>query len=181
MAFNNLQDKLGGIFKKLRNKGKISESDVKEAMREVRLALLEADVNYKVAKDFTNSVAEKCVGENVFESLTAAQMIMKIVRDQLTELMGSEQARLKTSSKIPTVIMMCGLQGSGKTTHSAKLAKYLKAKAVVNSKKDGCSGSKNECSLFTKSTTYCSGIIFPLTLIRSRKSTRCGLVYNPTR
>ncbi len=128
MAFNNLQDKLGGIFKKLRNKGKISESDVKEAMREVRLALLEADVNYKVAKDFTNSVAEKCVGENVFESLTAAQMIMKIVRDQLTELMGSEQARLKTSSKIPTVIMMCGLQGSGKTTHSAKLAKYLKAK-----------------------------------------------------
>ena len=128
MAFNNLQDKLGGIFKKLRNKGKISESDVKEAMREVRLALLEADVNYKVAKDFTNSVAEKCVGENVFESLTAAQMIMKIVRDQLTELMGSEQTRLKTSSKIPTVIMMCGLQGSGKTTHSAKLAKYLKAK-----------------------------------------------------
>ena len=128
MAFSNLQDKLGGIFKKLRNKGKISESDVKEAMREVRLALLEADVNYKVAKDFTNSVAEKCVGENVFESLTAAQMIMKIVRDQLTELMGSEQARLKTSSKIPTVIMMCGLQGSGKTTHSAKLAKYLKAK-----------------------------------------------------
>lgn len=128
MAFNNLQDKLGGIFKKLRNKGKISESDVKEAMREVRLALLEADVNYKVAKNFTNSVAEKCVGENVFESLTAAQMIMKIVRDQLTELMGSEQTRLKTSSKIPTVIMMCGLQGSGKTTHSAKLAKYLKAK-----------------------------------------------------
>lgn len=128
MAFNNLQDKLGGIFKKLRNKGKISESDVKEAMREVRLALLEADVNYKVAKDFTNSVAEKCVGENVFESLTAAQMIMKIVRDQLTELMGNEQTRLKTSSKIPTVIMMCGLQGSGKTTHSAKLAKYLKAK-----------------------------------------------------
>ena len=128
MAFNNLQDKLGGIFKKLRNKGKISESDVKEAMREVRLALLEADVNYKVAKDFTNSVAEKCVGENVFESLTAAQMIMKIVRDQLTELMGSEQTRLKTSSKIPTVIMMCGLQGSGKTTHSAKIAKYLKAK-----------------------------------------------------
>lgn len=128
MAFNNLQDKLSGVFKKLRNKGKISESDVKEAMREVRLALLEADVNYKVAKDFTNKVAEKCIGENVFESLTASQMIFKIVRDELTELMGSEQSYLKTSSKLPTVIMMCGLQGSGKTTHSAKLAKYLKKK-----------------------------------------------------
>lgn len=128
MAFNNLQDKLSGVFKKLRNKGKISESDVKEAMREVRLALLEADVNYKVAKDFTNKVAEKCIGENVFENLTASQMIFKIVRDELTELMGSEQSYLKTSSKLPTVIMMCGLQGSGKTTHSAKLAKYLKKK-----------------------------------------------------
>lgn len=128
MAFNNLQDKLSGVFKKLRNKGKISESDVKEAMREVRLALLEADVNYKVAKDFTNKVAEKCIGEKVFESLTASQMIFKIVRDELTELMGSEQSYLKTSSKLPTVIMMCGLQGSGKTTHSAKLAKYLKKK-----------------------------------------------------
>lgn len=128
MAFNNLQDKLSVVFKKLRNKGKISESDVKEAMREVRLALLEADVNYKVAKDFTNKVAEKCIGEKVFESLTASQMIFKIVRDELTELMGSEQSYLKTSSKLPTVIMMCGLQGSGKTTHSAKLAKYLKKK-----------------------------------------------------
>ena len=97
-------------------------------MREVRLALLEADVNYKVAKDFTNSVTEKCIGENVMESLTAPQMVIKIVRDELTALMGSEQARLKTSNKIPTVIMMCGLQGSGKTTHSAKLAKHLKDK-----------------------------------------------------
>ena len=127
MAFDNLSDKLSGVFKRLRSKGKLSESDVKEAMREVRLALLEADVNYKVAKDFTNSVAEKCIGANVMESLTAPQMVVKIVKEQLTELMGSEQARLKTSSKIPTVIMMCGLQGSGKTTHSAKLAKYLKA------------------------------------------------------
>ncbi len=127
MAFDNLSDKLAGVFKRLRSKGKLSESDVKSAMREVRLALLEADVNYKVAKDFTNSVTEKCIGENVMESLTAPQMVVKIVKDELTALMGNEQARLKTSNKIPTVIMMCGLQGSGKTTHSAKLAKYLKA------------------------------------------------------
>ncbi len=128
MAFDSLSDKLAGVFKKLRSRGKLSESDVKAAMREVRLALLEADVNYKVAKDFTNAVTEKCIGENVMESLTAAQMVIKIVRDELTALMGSEQARLKISNKIPTVIMMCGLQGSGKTTHSAKLAKHLKAK-----------------------------------------------------
>ncbi len=128
MAFDNLSDKLTGVFKKLRNKGKLGESDVKEAMREVRLALLEADVNYKVAKDFTNAVTEKCIGENVMESLTAAQTVVKIVREELTALMGSEQARLKTASKIPTVIMMCGLQGSGKTTHAAKLAKFLKSK-----------------------------------------------------
>ena len=127
MAFDNLSDKLAGVFKRLRSKGKLSESDVKTAMREVRLALLEADVNYKVAKDFTNNVTEKCIGEKVMESLTAPQMVIKIVKDELTALMGSEQARLKTSNKIPTVIMMCGLQGSGKTTHSAKLAKYLKA------------------------------------------------------
>ena len=127
MAFDNLSDKLTGVFKKLRSRGKLSEADVKTAMREVRLALLEADVNYKVAKDFTNSVTEKCIGENVMESLTAAQMVIKIVKDELTALMGSEQARLKTSNKIPTVIMMCGLQGSGKTTHSAKLAKFLKS------------------------------------------------------
>ncbi len=127
MAFDNLSDKLSGVFKKLRSKGKLSEADVKTAMREVRLALLEADVNYKVAKDFTNTVTEKCIGANVMESLTAPQMVIKIVKEELTALMGSEQARLKTSNSIPTVIMMCGLQGSGKTTHSAKLAKLLKA------------------------------------------------------
>ncbi len=127
MAFENLSDKLSGVFKKLRSKGKLTESDVKAAMREVRLALLEADVNYKVAKDFTNTVAEKCIGANVMESLTAPQMVVKLVKEELTALMGSEHTRLKTSNKIPTVIMMCGLQGSGKTTHSAKLAKYLKA------------------------------------------------------
>ena len=128
MAFENLSDKLSGVFKRLRSKGKLSEADVKTAMREVRLALLEADVNYKVAKDFTNSVTEKCIGENVMESLTAAQTVIKIVKEELTALMGSEQARLKISNKLPTVVMMCGLQGSGKTTHSAKLAKYLKSK-----------------------------------------------------
>lgn len=127
MAFDNLSDKLSGVFKRLRSKGKLSEADVKTAMREVRLALLEADVNYKVAKDFTNAVTEKCIGENVMESLTAPQTVVKIVKEELTVLMGSEQARLKISNKIPTVIMMCGLQGSGKTTHSAKLAKYLKS------------------------------------------------------
>ena len=128
MAFENLSDKLSGVFKRLRSKGKLSEADVKTAMREVRLALLEADVNYKVAKDFTNSVTEKCIGENVMESLTAAQTVIKIVKEELTALMGSERARLKISNKLPTVVMMCGLQGSGKTTHSAKLAKYLKSK-----------------------------------------------------
>ena len=127
MAFDNLSDKLSGVFKRLRSKGKLSEADVKTAMRELRLALLEADVNYKVAKDFTNAVTEKCIGENVMESLTAPQTVVKIVKEELTALMGSEQARLKISNKIPTVIMMCGLQGSGKTTHSAKLAKYLKS------------------------------------------------------
>ncbi len=127
MAFESLSDKLAAAFKKLRSKGKLSESDVKAAMREVRLALLEADVNYKVAKDFTVKLTEKCIGEKVMESLTPAQMVIKIVRDELTALMGGEQARLKTSSRIPTVILMCGLQGSGKTTHSAKLAKKLKA------------------------------------------------------
>lgn len=127
MAFEGLSEKLSAALKKLRSKGKLSEGDLKDAMREVRLALLEADVNYKVAKDFTNSVIEKSIGANVLESLTPAQMVIKIVRDELTELMGGSDARLNTASKIPTVIMMCGLQGSGKTTHSAKLANMLKS------------------------------------------------------
>ena len=128
MAFEGLSEKIGAAFKKIRSKGKLSEADVKQAMREVRLALLEADVNYKVAKDFTNKVTERCIGEKVMESLTPAQMVVKIVNEELTALMGGENSRLNTSSKIPTVIMMCGLQGSGKTTHSAKLGKYLKSK-----------------------------------------------------
>lgn len=127
MAFEGLSEKLAASFKKLRNKGKLSEQDVKEAMREVRLALLEADVNYKVAKDFTNKVVEAAVGAKVMESLTPAQMVIKIVNDQLTELMGGQAAGLARVNRPPTVILMCGLQGSGKTTHSAKLAKMLRS------------------------------------------------------
>ena len=126
MAFEGLSDKLSNAFKKLKNKGKLTESDVKQAMREVRLALLEADVNYKVAKDFTSKVTERAIGQDVMESLTPAQMVIKIVNEELTSLMGGENARLEFASKPPTIIMMCGLQGSGKTTHSAKLAKMLK-------------------------------------------------------
>ena len=128
MAFEGLADKLNNAFKKLKNKGKLNENDVKEAMREVRLALLEADVNYKVAKDFTKTVTERAVGQDVMESLTPAQLVIKIVDEELTALMGGQNERLEFASKPPTVIMMCGLQGSGKTTHSAKLAKMLKEK-----------------------------------------------------
>ncbi len=126
MAFEGLSEKLSGAFKRLRNKGKLTESDVKEAMREVRLALLEADVNYKVAKEFTKKVTERAIGSDVMESLTPAQMVIKIVNEELTELMGSETARIEFASHPPTIIMMCGLQGSGKTTHSGKLALMLK-------------------------------------------------------
>ncbi|WP_407386067.1 signal recognition particle protein [Ruminococcus sp.] len=127
MAFENLSDKLNNAFKKLKNKGKLTEADVKEAMREVRLALLEADVNFKVAKEFTNKVTERAIGADVMESLTPAQMVIKIVNEELVNLMGAQDARLEYASKPPTVIMLCGLQGAGKTTHAAKLGKYLKA------------------------------------------------------
>ena len=126
MAFEGLADKLNQAFKKLRSKGKLSENDVRDAMREVRMALLEADVNYKVAKDFVKNVTEKAVGEEVLSSLTPAQQVIKIVRDELCALMGSTNAKLEVSDKPPTVVMMCGLQGSGKTTHSAKLAKMFR-------------------------------------------------------
>lgn len=127
MAFEGLAEKLGNSFKKLKNKGKLSEKDVKDAMREVRLALLEADVNYKVAKDFTARVTERAIGEKVMESLTPAQMVIKLVNEELTALMGGTQERLVSPAHPPAVIMMCGLQGAGKTTHVAKLAKMLKA------------------------------------------------------
>ncbi len=127
LAFENLSEKISAAFKKLRSKGKLTESDVKNSMREVRLALLEADVNYKVAKDFTNKVIERAIGSKVMESLTPAQMVIKIVNEELTSLMGGEEKnRLNISSKPPTIIMLCGLQGSGKTTHAAKLALMLK-------------------------------------------------------
>lgn len=127
MAFEGLTQRLAGTFKKLKNRGKLSEKDVKEAMREVRLALLEADVNYGVAKKFVADVTEKCIGEGVLESLTPAQQVVKIVNEELTELMGSSHQRINVSSRIPTVILMCGLQGSGKTTHSAKLANMFRS------------------------------------------------------
>ena len=126
MAFEGLSEKLNNVFKKLKSRGKLTESDVKDAMREVRLALLEADVSYKVVKDFVAKVTERAVGEDVLSSLTPAQQVIKIVNEELCSLMGNQNARINLSSKPPTVIMMCGLQGSGKTTHAAKLAKLLK-------------------------------------------------------
>ncbi len=126
MPFEGLVDKLTNSFKKLKGKGKLNEADVKEAMREVRLALLEADVNYKVAKDFTATITERAIGSEVMESLTPGQMVVKIVNEELCNLMGGTQERLNTSSKPPAIIMMCGLQGAGKTTHAAKLALMLK-------------------------------------------------------
>ena len=126
MAFESLSEKLGAAFKKLRSKGKLNETDIKEAMREVKMALLEADVNYKVVKDFVKTVSERAVGQEVLESLTPAQQVIKIVNEELTALMGSSNARIEFPSKPPCVVLMCGLQGSGKTTHSAKLARYFK-------------------------------------------------------
>lgn len=126
MAFENLGEKLTGIFKNLRGKVKITEKDVKEAMREVKLALLEADVNFKVVKDFIKTVSDKVMSAEVMESLTPAQNILKTVREELTDLMGAENARIEFSKTPPTVIMMCGLQGAGKTTASAKLALHMR-------------------------------------------------------
>ena len=126
MAFEGLSERLESAFKNLRSKGSLNEADVRSAMREVRMALLEADVNYKVAKDFTNKVTEKAIGEKVMESLTPSQMVIKIVREELVALMGGTNSRLAYANHPPTVILMCGLQGSGKTTHCAKLALKLK-------------------------------------------------------
>ena len=127
MAFESLSQKLGNAFKKLKSKGKLTEQDIKLAMREVRIALLEADVNITVAKNFINTVSERAMGAEVMGSLTPAQQVIKIVNEELTALMGSQNTRIKFANKGPTVIMMCGLQGAGKTTHCAKLAKmYIK-------------------------------------------------------
>ena len=126
MAFENLSDKLNNVFKKLRGKGRLSESDVKEAMREVRLALLEADVSYKVVKDFVKSVSERAVGADVLESLSPAQMVIKIVNEELCALMGGQSQKLNIGSKSPSVVMLVGLQGAGKTTNGAKLAALMR-------------------------------------------------------
>ncbi len=124
--FDSLSDKLANAFKKFKNKGKLTESDVKEGMREIKLALLEADVNFKVVREFVKTVSERAVGAEVLESLVPAQQIVKIVNDELVNLMGGSQSKLTISPKPPTVIMMVGLQGAGKTTHSAKLAGMYK-------------------------------------------------------
>ena len=122
MAFENLGDKLSAVFKKLKGRGKLTEKDIKEAMREVKLALLEADVNFKVVKSFIARVSEKAVGEEILESLTPAQQLIKVVRDELTALMGSENEKLEYAKNPPSVFMLCGLQGAGKTTACGKLA-----------------------------------------------------------
>lgn len=126
MAFEGLSEKLNAAFKKLRGKGRLTEADVREGMREVRLALLEADVSYKVVKDFVEQVTERCVGADVLDSLTPGQQIVKIVNEELTALMGGSNARLTFASKGPTIVMMVGLQGAGKTTNGAKLAGLMR-------------------------------------------------------
>ncbi len=129
MAFEGISDKLNDIFRKLKSRGKLTEADVKAVAREIKLALLAADVNFKVVKEFINRITERAVGEEVLKSLTPAQQVIKIVHEELTEIMGGENPndeRIKFSSKPPTIVMLCGLQGAGKTTHAAKLAHYFK-------------------------------------------------------
>lgn len=132
MAFEGLADRLQQTMQKIRGKGKVSEADVKEMMREVRLALLEADVNFKVVKDFIKRVSERAVGQDVMKSLTPGQQVIKIVQEELTELMGGEQSKIAVANKPPTVIMMVGLQGAGKTTTTGKLANLLRKSIIVN-------------------------------------------------
>lgn len=128
MAFEGLSERLQSTIQKIKGKGKVTEADVKQMMREVRLALIEADVNLKVVKDFVKKVSERAVGVEVMKSLTPGQQVIKIVKDELTELMGGEQSQIKFNTKPPTVIMMVGLQGAGKTTTSGKLANVLRKK-----------------------------------------------------
>ena len=126
MPFEGLSEKLNGVFQKLRSRGRLTETDVRAAMREIRMALLEADVNFKVAKDFIAKVTERAVGTEILESLTPAQQVIKIVNDELTALMGGAQSRVRMANSLPTVVMFVGLQGAGKTTNAAKLAGYYK-------------------------------------------------------
>lgn len=126
MVFEGLSEKLQNVMRKIRSAGRVTEKDVKEMMREVRMALLEADVNYKVVKDFVSKVSERAVGQEVLESLTPGQQVIKIVHEELIQLMGGTVAKLTVSPSPPTVYMMVGLQGAGKTTASGKLANYLR-------------------------------------------------------
>ena len=126
MAFESLSDKLSEAFNKLKSKGRLTKADVKEVMREVRMALLEADVSYKVVKEFTNKVTERAVGDDVLEALSPAQMVIKIVDEELTALMGSENQKINISSQSPSIVMLVGLQGAGKTTNGAKLAAHMR-------------------------------------------------------
>ena len=128
MAFEGLADRLQGTIKKITGKGKVSEQDVKEMTREVRLALLEADVNFKVVKQLIARIKERAVGQEVMESLTPGQQVIKVVKDELTNLMGGEQSKIAVADRPPTVIMMVGLQGAGKTTTTGKLANHLRKK-----------------------------------------------------
>ena len=164
MAFEGLTEKINATFKKLRGKGRLKESDVKEAMREIRMALLEADVSYKVVKDFIKSVTERCVGADVLESLTPAQMIVKIVNEELCKLMGSNTKHITINPNGPTVVMLVGLQGAGKTTNGSKLAGLMKRQgrrpllvacdiyrpAAIQQRK-GC-GEKLDIPVFEKGT-----------------------------
>ena len=129
--FSNLSEKLENAFKKFKNKGKLTEADIKAGMREIKLALLEADVNFKVVRDFIKTVSERAVGADVLESLNPGQQVIKIVNEELAALMGSTHSKLAVASKPPTVIMMVGLQGAGKTTHAGKLAGMLKKQGKV--------------------------------------------------
>ena len=128
MAFEGLSDRLQGTMQKIRGKGKVTEADIKLMMREVRLALLEADVNFKVVKDFVKTVSERALGSDVMKSLTPGQQVIKIVQEELTQLMGGENATIKMANKPPTVVMMVGLQGAGKTTTAGKLALLMRKK-----------------------------------------------------
>ena len=128
MAFEGLADRLQGTIQKIRGKGKVNEADVKEMMREVKLALLEADVNFKGVRDFVKRVSERAVGQEVLKSLTPGQQVVKVAKEELTELMGGEQSRIAVAKRPPTVILMVGLQGAGKTTTTGKLANLLRKK-----------------------------------------------------
>jgi len=157
--FENLSDRMNHIFSKLKNKGKLTELEIKQAMREIRVALLEADVNYNVVKDFTNKVSEKALGEDILKSLTPAQEVIKIVNEELVALMGSSHQKLTVSDKMPTIYLMCGLQGAGKTTMCGKLAMFLKKQ-----------GKK---TLLVAGDIYRPAAITQLKLVATKAQTEC--------